>query len=118
VTGDLVVWQKSLSFVEGIYDLTQCFPEEEKYGLTNQMRGASVSIPSNISESAARKGKNEFEHYLYISLGSIAEVETQLELARRLGFAQDAAIFLQQEKLTEIRRLIQGIIRHLKNSDK
>jgi four helix bundle protein len=51
-------------------------------------------------------------------LGSIAEVETQLELARRLGFAQDAAIFLQQEKLTEIRRLIQGIIRHLKNSDK
>ena len=110
---DLIVWQKSMSFVEEIYNLTKGFPDEEKYGLTAQLRRASVSIPSNISEGAARHGKKEFRHFLYMGLGSVAEVETQLELARRLHFASDSAVNCQLQKITEIRRMIQGMIRHL-----
>ncbi|MCE1273595.1 MAG: four helix bundle protein, partial [Chlorobiales bacterium] len=113
---DLIVWQKSLSFVEGIYAFTRSFPDEEKYGLTSQLKRASVSIPSNISEGAARQGKKEFEHFLFMALGSVAEVETQLELARRLSFASDSSVALQHEKITEIRRLLQGTIRHLKSA--
>ncbi len=92
---DLIVWQKAMSLVEDMYSLTKGFPEEEKYGFTAQLRRASVSIPSNISEGAARNGKKEFEHFLYIGLGSVAEVETQLH------------------NITEIRRMIQGLIGHL-----
>ena len=107
---DLIVWQKAMSFVEDIYGLTKKFPEEEKYGLTAQLRRASVSIPSNISEGAARK---EFEHFLYIGLGSVAEVETQLELARRLNYVTFSTVETQLQNITEIRRMIQGLIGHL-----
>ena len=110
---DLIVWQKAMSFVEDIYGLTKGFPEEEKYGLTAQLRRASVSIPSNISEGAARNSKKEFEHFLYIGLGSVAEVETQLELARRLNYATDSAVETQLQNITEIRRMIQGLIGRL-----
>ncbi len=66
---DLIVWQKAMSFVEDIYGLTKKFPEEEKYGLTAQLRRASVSIPSNISEGAARNSKKEFEHFTLYRIG-------------------------------------------------
>ncbi len=114
---DLIVWQKAMSFVEDIYSLTRGFPEEEKYGLSAQLRRASVSIPSNISEGAARNSKKEFEHFLYIGLGSVAEVETQLELACRLHFASDSTVETLLQNITEIRRMIQGLIGHL-SSDK
>ena len=110
---DLIVWQKSMLFVEEIYSLTKGFPDEEKYGLTAQLRRASVSIPSNISEGAARHGKKEFEHFLYMALGSAAEVETQLELAQRLHFASDSAADRQLQNITETRRMTQGMIGHL-----
>ncbi len=110
---DLIVWQKSMLFVEEIYSLTKGFPDEEKYGLTAQLRRASVSIPSNISEGAARHGKKEFEHFLYMALGSAAEVETQLELARRLNYVTDSTVETQLQNITEIRRMIQGMIGHL-----
>ncbi len=110
---DLIVWQKAMSFVEEIYSLTSSFPDEEKYGLTAQLRRASISIPSNISEGAARHGTKEFEHFLYIALGSVAEVETQLELARRLRFATSQTVDQYMESIGEIRRMIQGMIRRL-----
>jgi len=83
---DLLVYQKSLDFVQNIYQLTAKFPEEEKFGLTSQMRKAAISIPSNIAEGAARQFVKEYIQFLYVSLGSIVEIETQLEIAKRLNF--------------------------------
>ena len=68
-----------------IYKLTKFFPKEEQFGLTSQMRRSSISIPSNIAEGAGRKGSKEFNRFLYIALGSLAEIETQLEIAYRLN---------------------------------
>jgi four helix bundle protein len=113
---ELDVWKQSMLFVERIYDLTRRFPDEEKFSLTSQLRRASISIPTNISEGAARQGTKEFEHFLYIALGSAAEVETQLELACRLGFASNSAVALEQENLGRIRQMLLGMIRHLKKN--
>ena len=106
-----------MSFVEEIYNLTKSFPPEEKYGLAAQLRRASVSIPSNISEGAAPQGKKEFRQFLYMALGSSVEMETQLELAKRLHFISDSDINSQFNTITEIRRMIQGMISHLKQAD-
>ncbi len=110
---DLDVYKKSLDFVETIYKMVSMFPIEEKYGLCSQLRRAAVSIPSNIAEGAARKNDKEFIQYLYISLGSAAEVETQVEIARRLGYTKDHASILRN--ITDIRQMIQGLINYLKN---
>ena len=83
---NLRVYQNSLNLVEQIYKITRKFPEEEKFGLISQMRRAAVSIPSNIAEGAARRTKKEFTQFLYISLASLSELETQLEISRRLGY--------------------------------
>jgi four helix bundle protein len=74
---DLDIWKLGIEWVEKIYKMTAEYPKEGVYGLTNQMRRASVSIPSNISEGAARSSKKEFIQFLYIALGSLAELETQ-----------------------------------------
>ncbi len=73
---DLKVYQESMDLVIQVYKITNSFPESEKFGLTSQIRRASVSIPSNIAEGAARESKKEFKRFLYISLGSAAELET------------------------------------------
>lgn len=70
---DLEVWKKSMDLVEDVYALSKFFPNDEKFGLTNQIRRASVSVPSNISEGAARKSDKEFIQFLYIALGSLSE---------------------------------------------
>ena len=81
---DLEVWIKSMDLVEDVYALSKFFPNDEKFGLTNQIRRASVSVPSNISEGAARKSDKEFIQFLYIALGSLSELETQYLIAVRL----------------------------------
>jgi four helix bundle protein len=73
---DLDVWKRSMDLVVKVYQITKLFPDTEKYGLTSQMRRAAVSIPSNIAEGAARKGDKEFIQFLYISIGSLSELET------------------------------------------
>ena len=73
---DLEVWKKSMDLVSNIYKITESFPNKELYGLTNQIRRAAVSIPSNIAEGAARNSKKEFIQFLYIALGSLSELET------------------------------------------
>ena len=108
---DLDVWQKSVALVEKIYVLTGAFPKEEIYGLTNQMRRAAVSIPSNIAEGAARQGDKEFANFLHIALGSLSELETQLIIANNLGFFSDTNIF---PELETVRKLLIGLIRHVK----
>ena len=83
---DLKVWQESMDLVIQIYKLVENFPKHEIYGLSSQIRRAAVSIPSNIAEGAGRSGEKEFIRFLYIALGSLSEVETQLEISQRLNY--------------------------------
>ena len=109
---DLDAWQFSIELVSDIYELTKAFPKEEIYGLTNQIRRSAVSIPSNIAEGSARQSSKEFTQFLYIALGSLAEVETQLIIAENLSYIiVDES---QTAKINSIRRLILGLIRHCK----
>ena len=84
----LNVWQRSLNLAETIYRITSTFPKSEEYGLGLQLRRAAVSVPSNIAEGAARQTKREFIQFLYIASGSASEIDTQLELAGRLGYLE------------------------------
>jgi len=86
---DLDVWKLGMDLVEKIYLITKDFPKEEMYGLTSQMRRSAVSIPSNIAEGAARKGNKEFLQFLYIALGSLSELETQILISKRLGYLSE-----------------------------
>ena len=87
---ELIVWQKAILLVKQIYLLTKTFPASEMYGLVNQMRRASVSIPSNIAEGQTRKTPADFARFLSISHGSLAELETQMIIARELGYVSQA----------------------------
>ncbi|MBC6999006.1 four helix bundle protein [Cytophaga sp. FL35] len=86
---DLIVWQKSMDLVEKVYQLTSTFPQEEKFGLTSQIRRCAVSIPSNIAEGTGRKSKKVFRSFLEISNGSINELKTQIEISKRIGFISE-----------------------------
>ncbi len=94
----LIVWQKSVYLAEIVYKLTSKFPKDEKYGLTSQVRRSSVSIASNIAEGAGRNSEKEFRNFLGIANGSLNELNTQLEIARRLNI-------LDREELKEITSL-------------
>ena len=109
---DLDAWRKSLDLVETVYKVTKAFPQEELYGLTNQLRRAAVSIPSNIAEGAARGSKKEFIQFLHIALGSLSEVETQLVIAKRLNYLEDIGSI--EDRIETIRKLILGLIRYLR----
>lgn len=109
---DLTVYKTSIDLVIDIYNISKYFPNEEKFGLTSQIRRAAVSVPSNIAEGAARSSKKEFIRFLYIALGSLAEVETQLEIANRLEFI--AGFDDIEKKTIYIRRMILKLIESLK----
>jgi len=110
---DLLIWQKGIQLAKEIYLLTEGFPVREQYGLTNQLRRAAVSIPSNIAEGQARQHTNEFKQFLHISLGSIAEVDTQLVIAMDLHYTNENATKPLFEILAEIRRMIYSLIQNL-----
>ncbi|SEP54839.1 four helix bundle protein [Flavobacterium urocaniciphilum] len=103
---NLDVWKKSMDLVESIYKMTQTFPESEKFGLINQMRRAAVSIPSNIAEGSARKGDKELIQFLYIALGSIAELETQYMIAVRLQFVNKDEEM--EEMILNVKKMLLG----------
>jgi len=102
-----------MEVVAKIYEITKSFPHEEIYGLTSQLRRSGISIPSNIAEGAARNSDKEFIQFLYIALGSLSEVETQLIIAERLGYISETKTILN--KLSSIKQMLLGLIRHLKN---
>ena len=112
---DLIVYQKSLDLVEVIYRITKSFPTEEKFGLTSQLRRSSVSLPSNIAEGAGRKGTKEFIHFLYIALGSLNEMETQMEISLRLGYITDHNSFT--DLFLHIKRMLLKLIENLENKE-
>ncbi len=99
---DLDVWKKSVDFVTKIYKVTKNFPASEKFGLISQLRRAAVSIPSNIAEGAARSSDKEFLQFLSISLGSIAEVDTQLLICNRLEILSEEKFTNLENDLTNI----------------
>lgn len=109
---DLNVWQESMNLVESIYKLLKLFPKEETYALSDQIRRAVVSIPSNIAEGQNRNTQKEFIQFLYISLGSTAEVETQLLIAQRLNYLQNIENEINQ--ITKIRKMLNALINSLK----
>jgi len=114
----LIVWQKAMDLVTSIYNLTKRFPKDETYGLTNQMRRAAVSIPSNIAEGQGRDSTKEFLHHLSIAYGSLMEVETQILIAENLNYLNKDETKVILNNAAEIGRLINGLSRSLKiNTD-
>ena len=114
---ELIVWQKAMDLVAMIYASTKAFPKEELYGLTNQLRRAVVSIPSNIAEGQGRRSTNEFVRYLSIAHGSLREVETQILIAERLGYLLAPASRELMNSASEVGRLINGLINSLKRHE-
>jgi len=110
---DLIVWQKSMLLVELIYGVSQQFPKVEMYGLTNQIRRAVVSIPSNIAEGQARQSAAEFRNFLSIAQGSRAEVETQILIAERLNYITPLEIEPILSLLEEISKMLVSLRKNL-----
>ncbi|HBR94265.1 MAG TPA: four helix bundle protein [Opitutae bacterium] len=113
---DLIVWQKAMLLVTEVYRVTKRIPKEELYGLTNQVRRAAVSIPSNIAEGQARKGTAEFKNFLSIARGSLAEVETQLLIARNLQYLSESELKPLLELHAEIGKMLNSLINKLATS--
>src|SRR5690606_15035286 len=99
---DLDVWKLSVELVLDIYKITKNFPKEEIYGLTSQIRRSAISIPSNIAEGAGRNSKKEYVHFLYNSMGSLSELETQLMIAEKIGYLVSSKVF---DDITIIRKM-------------
>jgi four helix bundle protein len=112
---DLLLWQKSIAFVTAIYNLTRSFPKEELYCIVSQIRRAAVSIPSNMAEGCARRNTKEYIQFLYVYLGSAAELETQLIISSNLGYINENDSQNILKNLEEIIRMITGLIKSLSN---
>jgi len=110
---ELDTWKISMDFVVDVYAISKAFPKDELYGLTSQLRRSAVSIPSNISEGAARNSEKEFIQFLHVALGSAAEAETQLIIAQRLEFS--GVIDPLLVKIETVKKLISGLIKHYKS---
>ena len=110
---NLNVWKKAVELSILVYKITETFPKSELYGLSSQMRRAAVSVPSNIAEGAARKGSKEFDYFLNISRGSLSELDTQVEIARGLGYLKDAKIEKLEQLMTEVDRMLYGLSKSL-----
>ncbi len=106
---ELIVWQKAIVLVETVYRATEGFPKTEIYALTNQIRRAAVSIPTNIAEGQGRNSTRDFLHFLSVAQGSLMELETQITIATRLGYLEAS----QEERLltstAEISRMLSGL---------
>jgi four helix bundle protein len=111
---DLQVWKEAVELSVICHDITRKFPREEQFGLTSQMRRAAISTASNIAEGAARASSKEFIQFLYISLGSASELDTQIEIAQRVGLGEPSELKRLQLQANMVSRLLQGLIRSVK----
>lgn len=107
---DLVVWQKSMDLVLLVYELTKTFPKTEIYGLISQMKRCVISIPSNTAEGRRRGSKKEFRQFLIIAYGSGSELETQLEIAKRLSFGNKVLYSEIDNLLSEVMKMLNVMI--------
>lgn len=110
---DLEIWKRSMKLVEEIYNLTKTFTKDEIYGLTSQLRRSAVSIPSNIAEGFARFHNKEYRQFLYLSLGSCAELITQLIIASRLQYAPAKTIDTMIDETEQISKMTMSLIKRL-----
>ena len=111
---DLDAWKLSVEWVVLIYQLTSTFPKEEVFGLTNQIRRAAVSIPSNIAEGAARNSNKELIQFLHISVGSQQELDTQFLIAKKLEYLTEDQYNEINIKIETVGKLLNGLIKYLK----
>lgn len=110
----LDVWKKSLLFAKQVYGATEKYPASEVYGLVSQMRRASVSIPSNLAEGAARKGKKEFLQFINVAQGSLSELDTQIELSMLLNYISRDEYEELTKELRAISRMLFGLAKSVK----
>ena len=110
---ELKVWQKSVDLAVDIYNATQGFPAEERYGLTSQIRRSCVSVPSNIAEGAGRNTPKDFNNFLGISYGSSCELDTQLIIANKVGFLDDTVLMDLSNQVMEIQKMNYALKRSL-----
>ena len=108
---NLEAWKSAMELVTQIYQTTQSFPREELFGLTSQLRRSAISIPSNIAEGAGRNSDKEFIRFLKVALGSLAELDTQVQIARRVNFLHDSRQL--ENQIIQVRRLVLGLLRYL-----
>lgn len=112
---DLEVWKKSIDLAVAIYRSSSAWPPDERFGLTSQARRAAASIPANIAEGAERHGTRELLQFLSVAKGSLAEVETFVVLAARLGYLMPAEATALSEQAAEIGRMLSGLTRSLRS---
>ncbi len=110
----LQIWQKGMEIVKLVYSLTGKFPQEELYGLTSQVRRASVSIPANIAEGFKRFHNKEYIQFLHVTLGSAAELETELLIARELGYISEDELNELSEKIDHLSKMTSSLIAKLR----
>jgi four helix bundle protein len=110
---DLIVWQKSMDLVVAVYRATEMFPKSETYGLTSQIRRAAASIPANIAEGQGRRLSGEYLQFLGNARGSLLELDTHLEIAHRIGFLKSSEHASLLDRLAEVRRLLNGLMRSI-----
>jgi four helix bundle protein len=109
---NLKVWQLSMDLVTNVYSLVKLLPKDETYALSDQIRRSAVSVPSNIAEGSSRNSKKEFTQFLYISLGSICELETQLIIAENIGYITDTSAI--RSEIFVIKKMLNALIASLK----
>jgi len=114
---ELRVWQESYRLCLDIYRITKSFPKEEKYGLTNQVRRAAVSIPSHIAEGYGRKTIGEYTHSLYIAYGSECELDTQIQLCHDLGYIKSNELKGIEDKIKGVERMLKALIKSLEHKN-
>lgn len=115
---DLNIWKLGIEIVEEIYKITNNFPQTEVYALTSQMRRAAISISSNIAEGFSRNHNKEYKQFLYVALGSCAELETQIEIASKLGYVSSNIKEYLLQKTNSLSRMVMSLIKCLVNINK
>jgi four helix bundle protein len=107
---DLILWQRAIALATDVHRLTNALPRHELFGLSSQIRRAAVSIPSNVAEGTVRRTTREFIAFMHIARGSFAELETQLQMAREIGYLTDTSLAPVLVRLDEVGRLLNAVI--------
>ncbi len=111
---DLILWRKALDLAVLVHQLSAALPRSETYGLVSQLRRAATSVPSNVAEGYARRSTKEFIYFLHVALGSMAELETQLLLAQRVGYLSESEVTNLQDRIEEVGRVLHAVVAALR----
>ncbi len=114
---DLDVWRLAIDLASDVYEVTRTFPKDEQYGMITQMRRSANSIASNIAEGAARQGDKEFVQFLHIALGSVSELDTQLEIAMRVNLTSVESLKRLQDTAIRVNQMLRGLAKSVRRQD-